>query len=141
MQQIGTPLEIYDRPANTFVASFIGSPAMKPAAGHDHRRRVRGRARGASPASTARRTDRVTLGFRAEDARVAETGRRSPPMSIRWNCWAMPTMATVQAGGGLVAIKAAKGFFPRRSAHPSRPMCPPGICHLFDAETGLRIDR
>lgn len=28
IQQVGTPLEIYDRPANIFVASFIGSPAM-----------------------------------------------------------------------------------------------------------------
>jgi multiple sugar transport system ATP-binding protein len=28
VQQVGTPLAIYDRPANMFVASFIGSPAM-----------------------------------------------------------------------------------------------------------------
>src|SRR5688572_22297094 len=28
VQQVGTPMEIYDRPANTFVAGFIGSPAM-----------------------------------------------------------------------------------------------------------------
>ncbi len=28
LQQIGTPQELYMRPANTFVASFIGSPAM-----------------------------------------------------------------------------------------------------------------
>ena len=28
VQQIGAPLEIYDRPANQFVASFIGSPPM-----------------------------------------------------------------------------------------------------------------
>src|SRR5438477_4218016 len=28
MQQVGTPLELYRRPANRFVASFIGSPAM-----------------------------------------------------------------------------------------------------------------
>jgi multiple sugar transport system ATP-binding protein len=28
VQQVGTPLDIYDRPANMFVASFIGSPAM-----------------------------------------------------------------------------------------------------------------
>jgi multiple sugar transport system ATP-binding protein len=28
VQQVGSPLEIYDRPANIFVASFIGSPAM-----------------------------------------------------------------------------------------------------------------
>ncbi len=28
VEQIGTPLDLYDRPANTFVAGFIGSPAM-----------------------------------------------------------------------------------------------------------------
>src|SRR5512140_2206018 len=28
VEQIGSPLELYDRPANTFVAGFIGSPAM-----------------------------------------------------------------------------------------------------------------
>ena len=28
VEQVGTPLELYDRPANTFVATFIGSPAM-----------------------------------------------------------------------------------------------------------------
>ena len=28
IEQIGSPLEVYDSPANTFVASFIGSPAM-----------------------------------------------------------------------------------------------------------------
>jgi len=29
IQQVGTPLELYDRPANAFVAGFIGSPEMK----------------------------------------------------------------------------------------------------------------
>ena len=28
VEQVGSPLELYDRPRNTFVASFIGSPAM-----------------------------------------------------------------------------------------------------------------
>ncbi|MDO8681836.1 MAG: sn-glycerol-3-phosphate ABC transporter ATP-binding protein UgpC [Acidobacteriota bacterium] len=28
VEQIGAPLDLYDRPANTFVASFIGSPSM-----------------------------------------------------------------------------------------------------------------
>ena len=28
VEQVGAPLELYDRPANTFVATFIGSPAM-----------------------------------------------------------------------------------------------------------------
>ncbi len=29
IQQLGTPQELYDTPANLFVAGFIGSPAMK----------------------------------------------------------------------------------------------------------------
>ena len=28
IQQVGTPQELYDHPANLFVAGFIGSPAM-----------------------------------------------------------------------------------------------------------------
>ena len=28
IEQIGTPLELYDRPSNVFVAGFIGSPAV-----------------------------------------------------------------------------------------------------------------
>ena len=41
VQQIGTPLEIYDRPANVFVASFIGSPAMNYLARRLHAIRLR----------------------------------------------------------------------------------------------------
>ena len=33
IEQIGTPLELYDHPANLFVAQFIGSPAMNVVAG------------------------------------------------------------------------------------------------------------
>jgi len=81
----------------------------------------------------------VTLGFRAEDARVAETGE------IAAHVYSMEllgdaSMATVQAGGGLVAIKAAKDFSAQIGA-PIAAHVPAGICHLFDAETGLRIDR
>jgi ABC-type sugar transport system ATPase subunit len=28
LEQVGRPLEVFDRPANTFVAGFVGSPAM-----------------------------------------------------------------------------------------------------------------
>ena len=37
IEQIGTPLELYDRPANLFVAQFIGSPAMNVIQGVLHR--------------------------------------------------------------------------------------------------------
>ena len=48
VEQIGAPLELYDRPANLFVAGFIGSPAMNFLQRHDPRQRragVRGRQR------------------------------------------------------------------------------------------------
>ncbi|MDO8285814.1 MAG: ABC transporter ATP-binding protein [Rhodoferax sp.] len=35
LQQLGTPDEIYNRPANTYVASFIGSPTMNLVPGHN----------------------------------------------------------------------------------------------------------
>jgi multiple sugar transport system ATP-binding protein len=36
VQQLGTPDDIYDRPANTFVATFIGSPTMNLVRGRQH---------------------------------------------------------------------------------------------------------
>jgi ABC-type sugar transport system ATPase subunit len=58
LQQIGTPEELYTRPVNTFVATFIGSPAMNlvPAA-----------ALGLGPES-------LLTGFRPEHVRVGSAG-------------------------------------------------------------------
>ena len=43
LQQLGTPYEVYNRPANTFVAGFMGSPRMNllPARLVQERRRTR----------------------------------------------------------------------------------------------------
>ena len=43
--QIGTPEELFERPAHTFVGYFIGSPGMNVAAGRDRRATGRGSAR------------------------------------------------------------------------------------------------
>jgi hypothetical protein len=40
IEQIGSPLELYDKPANVFVASFIGSPAMSFISGTYHPRDI-----------------------------------------------------------------------------------------------------
>jgi energy-coupling factor transporter ATP-binding protein EcfA2 len=42
IEQVGAPLDLYDRPENTFVAAFIGSPAMNLIDGRGPRRRGRG---------------------------------------------------------------------------------------------------
>ena len=57
VEQIGAPLELYDRPHNLFVAGFIGSPAMNFIKGRiasTARRRFRGRRRHRLPLSTRR---------------------------------------------------------------------------------------
>jgi multiple sugar transport system ATP-binding protein len=136
VQQVGTPLEIYDRPANTFVAGFIGSPAMNLLQGRltggvfeaEHVR-IPGLSGPDGP---------VTLGFRAEDASVAAQGEIAAPI-YSMELLGDASMATVQAGGSLVAIKAAKDFKGEIS-QPIAARVPARICHLFDARTGARLN-
>jgi multiple sugar transport system ATP-binding protein len=138
VQQVGTPLDIYDRPANTFVAGFIGSPAMNLLSGRITGEVFEGE-HARIPGFTGVADGPVTLGFRAEDARVADAGEISAPV-YSMELLGDSSMATVQAGGGLVAIKAAKDFSASIGA-PIAAHVPARICHLFDAATGQRIDR
>jgi sn-glycerol 3-phosphate transport system ATP-binding protein len=74
IEQIGTPLDVYHNPASTFVASFIGSPAMNLAkASIDGNQLTIGSAviglDGRSLPSGP-----VTVGMRAEDMKVSEDG-------------------------------------------------------------------
>jgi multiple sugar transport system ATP-binding protein len=77
VQQVGTPLEIYDRPANIFVASFIGSPAMNFLAGEylengsDAAIRVGETMIPVLPAREATPGQKVTLGARPEHITIA----------------------------------------------------------------------
>jgi multiple sugar transport system ATP-binding protein len=138
VQQVGTPLDIYDRPSNTFVAGFIGSPAMnliegRMTAGVFEAEHVR------IPGFDGMADGPVTLGFRAEDARIAETGEIAAPV-YSMELLGDASMATVQAGGALVAIKAAKDFM-AEIGDPIAARVPAHICHLFDAASGQRIER
>jgi sn-glycerol 3-phosphate transport system ATP-binding protein len=74
MEQIGTPEEVYARPATTFVASFIGSPPMNLLEGEaDGRRFTVGSATLDLPA-LAPRAGRLILGLRPEHAAPAGSG-------------------------------------------------------------------
>jgi sn-glycerol 3-phosphate transport system ATP-binding protein len=68
VQQIGTTDDIYNRPSNTFVAGFMGSPPMNLVPGE-----VRGgtvRVAGATLADLPSPDRPVTVGFRPEDLRI-----------------------------------------------------------------------
>jgi multiple sugar transport system ATP-binding protein len=138
VQQVGTPTDIYDNPANTFVAGFIGSPAMNLLEGEVSDGTFR--ADGAEIAGFSGVKGPVVLGFRAEDATLAETGGDLAAPVYSMELLGDSTMVTVRAGGALVAVKAPKDFRTKIKA-PFAARVPAAICHLFDAKTGERLAR
>ena len=137
VQQVGSPTEIYDRPANSFVASFIGSPAMNLIEGHLQNGRFT--APGVEIDELHGPDGPVTLGFRAEDAQIAQEGSgqiRAPIFSIE--LLGDATMVTIRINEALVSVKADKGF--RATIHDEVSIeVRTKICHLFDHQTGARI--
>ena len=136
VQQVGTPTQIYDRPANTFVAGFIGNPAMNLMDGRMEAgvfiadaTRIEGLSAPDGP---------ITLGFRAEDARVtAQSGAITAPV-YSMELLGDSTMVTVRAGGALVAVKAPKDY--RIDIGQSVSIAiPTTACHLFNVKTGARL--
>ena len=138
IQQVGTPTDIYDHPANTFVASFIGSPAMNLVDGDDRQRRVRGAGHRASPGLPRRCPGPITLGFRAEDATIvpADGQVAAPVYSIE--LLGEASMITYRIGDALVSVKAPKEYRAEigETVHAA---VPPAICHLFEKGSGKRL--
>jgi multiple sugar transport system ATP-binding protein len=136
VQQVGSPTEIYDKPANRFVASFIGSPAMNLIDGEIKDGTFI--AAGTRISGLAAPNGPVTLGFRAEDAIVP-----SPEGQITAPIYTMEllgdaTMVSVRIGGALVSAKADKTFRVEIGEKIAFQV-PAEHCHLFDAKTGVRI--
>ena len=137
IQQVGTPTDIYDHPANVFVASFIGSPAMNLVEGRlaDGTFEAEGvRVDGLS----ARHSGDVTLGFRAEDAEIVPEGGQIAAPMYSIELLGEASMITWRLGGALVSVKAGKEY--RAEIDDIvRARIPAGICHLFDTASGERI--
>ena len=72
IQQIGTPEEIYNNPANLFVAGFVGSPAMNLIKGHLSQGTFKAGDMSISGLTAAVNAD-VVLGIRPEDVTVTDT--------------------------------------------------------------------
>lgn len=154
LQQVAPPHEVYDRPANVFVAGFFGSPGMNlltvPVSNGEVRlgsRRLSVRRQQGSSAG-----GRVVVGVRPEDTevttdddglalRVEEVEERGADTYVSGT----PADPLVQLGGA--EEEPARPFLarwvePRRPARGStvhvRPT--PDRVHLFDAGTGVRLE-
>jgi ABC-type sugar transport system ATPase subunit len=77
IQQIGTPAEVFNRPRNTFVAGFIGSPAMnlfEARASGDDTVEIRSGARVRIPGALKGTSGELLLGIRPQGLRLANGG-------------------------------------------------------------------
>ncbi len=135
VQQVATPTEIYDSPANTFVAGFIGNPAMNLMQGDLKGGTFTGQ--NVSIPGLKGPAGPVTLGFRAEDASLSAKGEIAAPI-YSLELLGDATMITVKAGGALVSIKAPKDYRAEIDT-PVSASIPASICHLFDARSGERL--
>jgi multiple sugar transport system ATP-binding protein len=136
VQQVGTPVEIYDNPANAFVASFIGNPAMNLMEGSLNGGTFTTNNVEISGLDAA--NGAVTLGFRAEDASVVESGGQINAPIYTMELLGDATMVSVRIGGALVSVKADKNYRAAIDDIVSIEV-PTEHCHLFEAETGARI--
>jgi len=136
IEQIGTPLDLYDRPANTFVAEFIGSPAMNL---------IDGRIEnglfvtdgGMALAPVAGEEGRpVRLGIRPEDFSLDTGGFSAEIVTVEPT--GSETQVTLTMGGQeLVAVfreRIGEGYGDTLSLLPAHDKL-----HLFAADTGLRL--
>ena len=136
IQQIGTPTEIYDRPANTFVAGFIGSPAMNLVSGSISG----GTFTGPNVTIKGLKADdgAITLGFRAEDVEVVKRGGDAKAPVYSMELLGDATQVSIRSGSEILSGKAPKDFRADIGA-PIGFKIDPAVCHLFDPQTGTRL--
>jgi multiple sugar transport system ATP-binding protein len=142
VEQIGAPLELYDKPDNLFVAGFIGSPAMNFLTG---RIRANGRARfegpggvelplAAGPADGDGRP--AVYGIRPEHFAIADDGADSEIVVVE------PTGSETQVVAKLGGEEIVAVFRERHQFNPGdriRMKPDPRFVHLFDEATGKRL--
>ena len=142
VEQTGAPLELYDRPANMFVAGFLGSPAMNfiegvIEIGHDTRLRLDGVAVPLARAPAAWNARKVVYGIRPEDIRLDPTaGVAATVVAVEPTGY--ETHVLMKLGQKeIVAIMRERATFEARDEIKISLASP--IAHFFDPATGLRL--
>jgi multiple sugar transport system ATP-binding protein len=142
VEQIGAPLELYDRPDNLFVAGFIGSPAMNMIKGHI---RINGTANFEGPAGV---TFSLASAGSGNDGRPAVYGVRPEHFSLA-DDGAEAEVQVIEPTGSELQVVAKLGgeeiiavFRERHQFKPGeriRLKPDPRLVHLFDETTGKRL--
>ena len=138
VEQFDTPVALYDRPANTFVAGFIGSPKMNffPAIpGKDGSVLVADRVEKKLPGTNASRmTDKMTLGIRPEHITYShDVGDWNGTVTVEEQLGSDAFLYVDIPELGQVTVRAVgeRSFARGDEIHLSFD---PNRCHLFDAK-------
>jgi ABC-type sugar transport system ATPase subunit len=136
LQQVGDADELYRRPANRFVARFIGSPAMNllPAALDDGLLRA---GPFAVPAPAGRLGGRLECGVRPEHVRVVE-GDGVPARVALVETAGSETFVHVDAGGHALVVRGGAELRPAVGA-VIRLAVDAAALHVFDADSGAAL--
>ncbi len=139
IQQLGTPDEIYNDPANLFVAGFIGSPAMNLIDGSVQSGMFVTTGGTRLVGVSAPDRDAVVLGVRADDMRVSEPGQGDIDVRIyAFENTGEATLLTVQWGRQRVIAKGDRHLRKDQDDMVSISLNPNHL-YLFDPSTGDRI--
>jgi multiple sugar transport system ATP-binding protein len=139
IEQIGTPLELYDSPRNLFVAGFIGSPAMnflKGAAKGDGSIEIGGNRLPVAGSHSVADGQPVVYGIRPEHLELANDG--FPAKIAVVEPTGSETMVVVRMGDDEVValFRERHQFAPGQTVH-LRPRVEQ--VHLFDGQSGQRV--
>ena len=139
IQQLGTPEEIYNDPANMFVAGFIGSPAMNLITGSIKNSMFLSSDGTPLVAVDSADLDSVVLGVRADDIDIAEPGRADLDVTIySFENTGENTLLTVQLGQQRVIARGERHLRKEQGDVIGIGLNPAHI-YLFDSNTGVRL--
>ncbi|MES2123255.1 MAG: sn-glycerol-3-phosphate ABC transporter ATP-binding protein UgpC [Gemmatimonadota bacterium] len=147
VQQVGSPLDIYDRPANLFVAGFLGSPPMNQLSGRLVRDDGVRFVSADGSLSMAIPYDQlpqqmpdapVVLGIRPEAIRAhpGEPGFSAVVEAVE--PLGYESLVSVTVGGNPMTLRVDAGVSPALESVLSCSVLPGGL-HWFDAEDGRRL--
>jgi ABC-type sugar transport system ATPase subunit len=150
VQQVGTPIEIYEQPANRFVAGFFGTPTMNflsadlAQTGEQHCARGTGfeiplgRGPGLRPAQAA--PDRVVVGIRPERLSLARRGDEvalAGEVAMR-EVLGAEVVLHVESPAGPLTVRTDASATAQRG-ETVKVWIDPRAIHLFDGGTEVRL--
>jgi multiple sugar transport system ATP-binding protein len=134
--QVGTPAEIYARPASRQVAAFVGTPAMNFCAGHIEAGVFLGSALDLVIPTPGVRPGEALAGVRPQDLLLAPDGL--PARVVLLESTGQETLVTVQAGA-LELILRTDAQCALQPGDTVTLQLRPGALHLFDPTSGERL--